>query len=117
MDKNLQSDTQIDPSFVKKQLDEILAREITSFIDVDSNAAMMSFNLATISCITIIVEREREIRQYPDSPPERYQLDSFTSELVDIGLEEDDSLDSAITASMKSGYISEDKDGNFKYTR
>jgi hypothetical protein len=114
MDKNLQSDTQIEPSFVKKQLDEILAREITSFIDVDSNAAMMSFNLATISCITIIVEREREIRQYPDSPPERYQLDSFTSELVDIGLEEDDSLDSAITASMKSGYISEDKDGDFK---
>jgi len=91
--------------FVRSQLDEILAREITSFIDVDSDAAMMSFNLATISCITIIVEREREIKQYADFPPERYNRESFTSELVDIGLDKDDYLEAAISASLSNGYI------------
>lgn len=102
------------PAFVKGQLDEILAREIISFIDVDSDAAMMSFNLATISCITIIVEREREIKQYADFPPERYKKSSFSSELVDIGLEDDDYLENAIHASLNSGYIREQEGGDLK---
>jgi len=114
MEKDLKSGQDITPSFVNTQLDEILAREITSFIDVDSDAAMMSFNLATISCITLIVEREREIRQYTDFPPERYQLEGFTSELVDIGLEKGDNLETAIRSSLKNGYISEDEKGEFK---
>ncbi|MBA3009812.1 MAG: DNA topoisomerase I [Proteobacteria bacterium] len=114
MTDDLKSGQENDPVFVKKQLDEILAREIMSFIDVDSDAAMISFNLATISCITIIVEREREIRQYVDSPPERYQRESFTNELVDIGLEKDDYLGTAISSSLKSGYISESENGDFK---
>lgn len=114
MEKDLKSGKEITPSFVSTQLDEILAREITSFIDVDSDAAMISFNLATISCITIIVEREREIRQYADFPPERYQLEGFTRELVDIGLEKDAYLETAIRSSLKSGYISENEKGEFK---
>ncbi|WDP85969.1 MAG: DNA topoisomerase I [Desulfobacter sp.] len=100
--------------FVRNQLDKILAREITAFIDVDSNMAMMSFNLATISCITIIVEREREIKQYADFPPERYHRESFSSELVDIGLENDDHLKNAITSSMSAGFISTNEAGELK---
>jgi len=114
MEKELKSGNEMDTSFVTMQLDEILTREIISFIDVDSDAAMMSFNLATISCITIIVEREREIRQYADFPPERFSLDSFTSELVDIGLERDDYLETAIGTCLKGGYISEAENGDFK---
>ncbi|MCG8616523.1 MAG: topoisomerase DNA-binding C4 zinc finger domain-containing protein [Desulfobacterales bacterium] len=100
--------------FIRTQLDEILAREIVAFIDVDSDAAMMTFNLATISCITIIVEREREIRQFADFPPERYDLEAFTSELVDIGLDNDDYLNNAINGALKSGYISSDDNGELK---
>ncbi len=100
--------------FVRSQLDEILAREITAFIDVDSDAAMMSFNLATISCITLIVEREREIKQYPDFPPERYHRESFISELVDIGLDKDDYLEAAIASSLSSGYIGSRENGELK---
>lgn len=114
MEKDLKSDREITPSFVSMQLDEILAREITSFIDVDSDAAMMSFNLATISCITLIVEREKEIRQHSDFPPERYQLEGFIRELVDIGLEKDEYLETAIRSVLKSGYISENEKGEFK---
>ncbi len=114
MGKELTSGNEMDPSFVSTQLDEILTREIISFIDVDSDAAMMSFNLASISCITIIVEREREIRQYADFPPERFLLESFTRELVDIGLERDDSLETAISTCLKGGYISENENGDFK---
>ncbi len=101
----------VTPEDVKQQLDEILAREIISFIDVDVDAAMMSFNLATIACITLIVEREKEIKQYADFPPERYLLDNFYSELTDIGLAHDDYLEAAVTACFKKGYMCEDDNG------
>ncbi|WP_242637437.1 DNA topoisomerase I [Desulfobacter hydrogenophilus] len=99
---------------VRKQLDEILAKEITAFIDIDSNMALMSFNLATISCLVISVDREREIKEYPDSPPERFTRKSFTSELVDIGLDQDDYLDHAISTVLGSGYITTLSNGEFK---
>jgi len=98
----------ITPELVKLQLDEILAREIISFIDVDFDAAMMSFNLATITCITLIVEREKEIKQYADFPPERYVLESFYAELTDIGLIRDDYLEAAVTACFEKGYMRRD---------
>ena len=99
---------------VRKQLDEILAKEITAFIDVDSNMALMSFNLATISCIVICVDREREIKEFADAPPERFNRKTFTSELVDIGLDQDDYLDNAISTVLGSGYITTLPNGQLK---
>ncbi|MCW8800739.1 MAG: DNA topoisomerase I [Desulfobacter sp.] len=99
---------------VRKQLDEILVKEITALLDVDSNMALMSFNLATISCIIISVDREREIKAYADSPPERFNRKTFTSELVDIGLDQDDYLDNAISTVLGSGYITILSNGELK---
>nr|WP_320014448.1 DNA topoisomerase I [uncultured Desulfobacter sp.] len=99
---------------VRKQLDEILIKEITALLDVDSNMALMSFNLATIACIIISVDREREIKEYADSPPERFNRKTFTSELVDIGLDQDDYLDNAISTVLGSGYITVLSNGEFK---
>ncbi|WP_321492590.1 DNA topoisomerase I [uncultured Desulfobacter sp.] len=99
---------------VRSQLDEILAKEITSFIDVDSSMAMMSFKLATISCIIISVDREREIKEYSDSPPERFNRKTFESELVDIGLDKDEYLDNSISTVLESGYITVLPNGELK---
>lgn len=53
MDMDVKQNQELDPAFVRDQLDEILAQEITALLDVDSNSAMLSFNLASISCITL----------------------------------------------------------------
>ncbi len=111
-DVNLNSD--LAPSFVRDQLDEILAHEIIELLDVDTSSAMMSVNLASLSCITLIVEREREIKQYAESPPERYTKDRFISELVDIGLEKDDVLLKTVDSVIKKGYVSQDSKGELK---
>ncbi len=105
---------QLSPSSVRDQLDEILAQEITALLDVDSSAAMMSFNLASISCITLIIEREREIKQHTDFPPERYTKETFVNELIDIGLEKDAYLDQTLESVLKKGYISSDSGGELK---
>ena len=91
--------------YVQEQLDEILANEITSLIDVDSGLALMSYNLPTIACIHVVVEREREIKQYVDAPPERYTLQSLKEELGDIGLQGDEHLNEAIDSVIRRGYI------------
>ncbi|MBU1194895.1 MAG: DNA topoisomerase I [Proteobacteria bacterium] len=108
------SGSELAPSVVRDQLDEILAHEIISLLDVDENTAMMSFNLASISCVTLIIEREREIKQYADFPPERYSKGSFINELVDIGLEKDESLEETVDSVLKNGYISVDDKGELR---
>lgn len=104
----------IDPAFVRDQLDAILAQEITALLDVGSDAAMMSFNLASISCVTLIIEREHEIKQFSDSPPERYTKESFMDELMDIGLEKDTMLEKAVNSVLSTGYISVESNGELK---
>ncbi|MCP4117286.1 MAG: DNA topoisomerase I [Desulfobacteraceae bacterium] len=94
-----------DPLFVRQQLDEILAQEITSFIAMDSDAALGAYNLATLSCIVIAVEREQEIKNFPDFPPERYTRESFKEELEEIGLNGIDNLDQTVATVMEMGYI------------
>ncbi|MCP3872165.1 MAG: DNA topoisomerase I [Desulfobacteraceae bacterium] len=111
MENDAKQNVELDPIFVRDQLDEILAKEITALLDVDSNAAMMSFNLASISCITLILEKEREIKQYTDFPPERFTKESFINELVDIGLEKDETMDQAVDAVLSKGYVSTGPDG------
>lgn len=103
-----------DPFYVRKQLDEILAQEITSFIDIDSDAALGAYNLATLTCIVIAVEREREIKNFPDFPPERYTRESFMEELAEIGLNGIDELDKAVTSVMEMGYIHLTQGGEFQ---
>lgn len=102
------------PSYVRDQLDEILAQEITNLLDVDEMTAMMSFNLASISCVTLIIEREREIKQFSDFPPERYTKESFLTELLDIGLEMDDTLKETVDTVLSKGYISTDSEGQLR---
>lgn len=114
MSMDEKQDQELDPGFVRDQLDEILAQEITALLDIDSKSAMLSFNLASIACITLIVEREREISQYPESPPERYTKESFIHELTEIGLERDMILEKAVLLVLNNGYISIDTKGLLK---
>ena len=110
----MQQEQEHDSSFVRDQLDEILAEEITALLDIDSRDAMLSFNLVSISCITLIIEREREIKQFAATPPERYTKESFISELIDIGLEKDAAFEQTLDAIIAKGYISSDGAGELK---
>jgi hypothetical protein len=113
MDSDIYANQEITPAFVRDQLDEILAHEITALLEVDSSFAMLSFNLSTIACITLIIEREREIKEFPDFPPERFTKETFISELQDIGIEKD-TLTETVNAVLNKGYILADSKGELK---
>jgi hypothetical protein len=102
------------PAYVRAQLDEILASEITSLIEIDADLLVLSYNVATLSCILLAVEREREIKTFSDSPPERYTHQSFMEELGEIGLEQDTSLSGSIDSVIEKGYLSVDARGKIR---
>lgn len=104
----------LSPSFVKSQLDEILAAEIASLIEIDSELARLNYTLATVSCILIAVEREREIKMFADSPPERFTRQTIMDELVDIGLDHDESLEQSLESVLEQGYVSVRGNGSLK---
>jgi len=114
MNEDAKPTEDLSPSFIRDQLDEILAQEITALLDVDSASVMMSFNLASIACITLIIEREREIKQYADFPPERYTKETFLNALINLGLEKDDALKNTINVVLTSGYIGTDANEELK---
>ncbi|MFH1155357.1 MAG: DNA topoisomerase I [Pseudomonadota bacterium] len=114
MDSGGKSGKELTHAFVRAQLDEILAAEITSLIEIDADLLVLSYNVATLSCILLAVEREREIKTFKDSPPERYTHESFLEELYEIGLEQDMGLSRAIDSVIEKGYLSENGNGEIR---
>ncbi|MBF0242961.1 MAG: DNA topoisomerase I [Desulfamplus sp.] len=99
---------EMDPAFVRTQFDEILVREVTSLIEIDSDIAMLTYNLSTISTIIVAVEREREIRAASTMPPARFTFESLVDELVDLGLYKDDDMLKSVRAVLDQGYLTQD---------
>lgn len=115
MSKIILSDREMEPAFVRMQFDEILVTEITSLIEIDSDIAMLTYNLSTISAIIIAVEREREIRtSTPDMPLTRFTFDSLVDELVDLGLYKDDDMLKSVKSVVDQGYLTQDSQGYLK---
>lgn len=102
-----------DFSKIRVQLDEILVEQISRLIEIDLTAAALSFNLATISCLYILVERERDIQGARDNPPPRYDMESFLRDLEEIGLEIDDDLIAALQSLAQCGYVEKDQDERY----
>jgi len=102
---------EITPAVVREELDTILAKEITSFIDMGSDTIKVTYNLATISCIFTIVDREKEIEAFHEAPIERYTIGTLLDELVDIGLVRDENLRRSVDAVIRNGYATTDTDG------
>lgn len=107
-------DKEMDPTFVRSQFDEILVREITSLIEIDSDIAMLTYNLSTIATIIVAVEREREIRNVKHFPPERFTFDTLIKELIELGLSEDDTLLKSVESVNAQGYLTQSPDGKLK---
>ena len=115
MNKIILSDKEeMETAIVRSQFDEILVREITSLIEIDSDIAMLTYNLSTISTIIIAIEREREIRSSPNMPPPRFTFDSLVNELVDLGLYKDDDMLKSVKAVLEQGYLTQNSEGELK---
>ena len=104
---------EIELSKIKALFDEVLVKHIQRLLEIDTLAASLSFNLSTIACLLLLVERENEIRSFSQSPPDRYTRETFLDELSDIGLDIDDTLMVSFQALAQHGYV--EIDANDRY--
>lgn len=100
-------------SKIKDVFDEILVKHIQRLLEIGTLTASLSFNLSTIACLLLLVERENEIKNFSQSPPDRYTRESFLDDLSNIGLDIDDTLMVSFQGLAQHGYV--DIDQNNRY--
>ncbi|MFH2065314.1 MAG: hypothetical protein ABIK15_08970 [Pseudomonadota bacterium] len=101
----INEEKEMELSEVKSLFDDILVRHIRRLLEIDTLAASLSFNLSTIACLLLLVERENEIKNTPKSPPDRYTRETFLDELSNIGLDIDDNLMVSFQGLAQHGYV------------
>jgi len=98
---------------VRKQLDQTLDQHIERLIGSRYGVGALPVNLATISCVILLTERENEIDSYPSTPSERHTHETLLKELSEIGLDPDEDLKMALQDMIQEGYIDVDDNGRF----
>lgn len=100
-------------SQVREIFDEILVKrmgQIPRPVIVDK---ALTFNLAALTTLLLLVEREKEMKMFIESPPERYTRATFMEDMSDIGLEVDDDLMVSIQDLETNGFFSIGSDSRF----
>ncbi len=109
----ISAEKNLDLSKIKAVFDEILVKHIQRLLEIGTLTTSLSFNLSTIACLLLLVERENEIKNFSQSPPDRYTRESFLDDLSNIGLDIDDTLMVSFQGLAQHGYV--DIDQNNRY--
>lgn len=96
---------------VKKQFDETLGRRMEYLIGSRYGIDALPLNVATISSIIFLNEREKEIETASDRPSERYTYETLLNELTEIGLDSDEDLKVHIDDMIQKAYVDVDDSG------
>ena len=96
---------------VRDLFDRILAKHMGRLIGSKYGIGKLPLNLATISSLILLAEREEEIINSPSSAPERYDRETLLKELSEMGLEKGEYFEKAIDELIQKSYI----DVNVRY--
>ncbi len=102
-----------DSTQIKGQFNEVLMKHIKRLIEIETSDASISFNISTIVCLLLIVERENEIKSSPDSSLKRYTRETLLDDISDVGVEIDDELMASVQALTQHGYMVTDADNMY----
>lgn len=71
---------------VRAHFDDILSDHLQKIVDPDVLPGSVVLDIATITALVLVAEREMEVEQFPEAPPEFYTRESFVSDIKDVGL-------------------------------
>ncbi len=98
---------------IRAQFDNVLKKHVHRLLDTMPEATTLPFDLATITSLILLVERENEIETFSDSPPDRYTENTLFEDLLETGLEIDDGSRAAVTKLSKAGFITVESNGAY----
>ena len=88
------------------KFDRVLKRHIRRLLDVSDSDNLPPYSLNMIACLLVLAEKEKEITEFPDSPPNRYTRETFLKDLDEIGIDPDDNILEELRNLLQTGYIS-----------
>jgi len=98
---------------VREMFNQTLGNHLERLIGTRYGIDELPINLAAISCLIILTERENEIESFPSSPPDRYTRETLLNELAEIGIDADEEMNMAMQDMIQKGYIDVDDAGSF----
>ena len=98
---------------IRAQFDDVFKKHIGRLLEGFPGAASLPFDLATITGLILLVEREGEIETFPESPPNRYFENTLLEELGETGLDIDDHCRSAVQNLSQMGFVTIAAKGEF----
>ena len=111
MEKNAGQD-RFAPHEVRGHFDATLAQHMERLIGTSKGIGALPLNLATISCLGLLAERETEIKAFPSNPPERYTHQTFHDDLVKLGLDSHRDVKTALQDMVEKEYLEIDANGS-----
>jgi len=98
---------------MQSQFDEVLREHIRRLLKIFPGAASLPFDLATITSLNLLLERDNEIEAFPESPTDRYTEDTLIEALTETGLDVDDHSRSAVQNLAQMGFVTINDEGKF----
>lgn len=101
------------PHEVREHFDTTLAQHMERLVGTSKGIGALPLNLATISCLVLLAERESEIKGFSSNPPERYTDETFHNDLAELGLDSHEDVKTALQDMVQKEYFEIDADGSF----
>jgi hypothetical protein len=93
--------------YFRTEFDKTLKMYFREIIDLSVLPPSLNLNIPVISCLILLVERELEIRDFPDSPPGRYTKDSFIDDIDNVGIGVDRIIFDTVEELFSLGFVVE----------
>ena len=100
------------PHEVRGHFDATLAQHMERLIGTSKGIGALPLNLATISCLGLLAERETETKVFPSNPPERYTHQTFHNDLAKLGLDSHKDVKTALQDMVQKEYLEIDANGS-----
>lgn len=98
---------------LRQIFDEALGKQLDRLMFTRFGLGALLLDLATISCLVLLAERENKIKSSPDDAPDRFTEETFITELAEIGLDADEDVKATLHDLFRKGYIDIDDDDRY----
>jgi hypothetical protein len=100
-------------SDIRKQFEEALRKHVRRLAGISHEFSniLMSLDLLTLSCVVLIVEKEKDLHLKKQENPKRYTEDTLLHALAELGLDDKKKVSLCLQVLMQKKYILETKEG------
>jgi len=98
---------------IKDTFNELLFRHLCRIKEISSHHSSLPIHLSHLAGLLLIVERDLEIKAYPQTTQKHFDRETIRSEMVDLGANYADDIGEAFCQLINTGYVSMDDQGRY----